>query len=86
MKNLISALIFAAVLVTCLEAKSFPKCALAKELSRQGFPRDLLADWTCLVLSESNGNTLATNKNNNGSKDYGLFQVSTFSITEKDEY
>lgn len=58
-----------------VNGKKFNKCSLAKELKRQGFPRNELADWTCLVLSESSGNTAAINKNRNGSKDYGLFQI-----------
>ncbi|XP_044726460.1 lysozyme-like [Chrysoperla carnea] len=51
------------------------ECELAKELLKHGFPKNQLNDWTCLVLSESSGDTKKTHKNNNGSTDYGLFQI-----------
>uniref|UniRef100_A0AAV2LP60 lysozyme n=1 Tax=Knipowitschia caucasica TaxID=637954 RepID=A0AAV2LP60_KNICA len=36
-----------------------------------------LADWVCLIENESRYNTRATNKNKDGSTDYGLFQINS---------
>ncbi len=41
------------VVVVVVEGKKSGKCELAAELLEQGFPRDKLEEWVCLVLSES---------------------------------
>lgn len=42
-----------------------------------GFPPDQIATATAVALAESGGDTNATNKNSNGSVDYGLWQINT---------
>jgi hypothetical protein len=42
-----------------------------------GFPPQEVATATAVALAESGGNTDATNRNTNGSVDYGLFQINT---------
>ncbi|XP_026471188.1 lysozyme-like [Ctenocephalides felis] len=65
-----------ALAATCAEARILTRCQIAQELSKQGFPRDLLDHWVCLVEAESSGNTAAVGPpNNDGSRDYGLFQI-----------
>ncbi|XP_054447490.1 lysozyme C, milk isozyme-like [Pteronotus mesoamericanus] len=60
-------------------AKIFSKCELARKLKAHGmdgFHGYSLANWVCMAEHESNFNTLAFNGNNdNGSSDYGLFQL-----------
>ncbi|KAK7929865.1 hypothetical protein WMY93_006260 [Mugilogobius chulae] len=36
-----------------------------------------LADWVCLTQHESGFNTRATNRNTDGSTDYGIFQINS---------
>jgi hypothetical protein len=42
-----------------------------------GFPANELATATAVALAESGGETTATNRNTNGSVDYGLWQINT---------
>jgi hypothetical protein len=42
-----------------------------------GFPPDQIATATAVALAESAGETTATNRNSNGSTDYGLWQINT---------
>lgn len=42
-----------------------------------GFPDSELATATAVALAESGGETTATNRNTNGSVDYGLWQINT---------
>lgn len=42
-----------------------------------GFSPEFIAEATAIALAESGGETTATNKNNNGSIDYGLWQINT---------
>lgn len=42
-----------------------------------GFPADQIATAVAVALAESAGETTATNKNTNGSVDYGLWQINT---------
>lgn len=79
MKN--SSILFA-FLVICLvnysqvSAKKFTKCALAKELVKNGIAKKDLPNWLCLVQSESNYNTAAVGRpNSDKSRDWGLFQI-----------
>ncbi|XP_058053456.1 lysozyme c-1-like [Anopheles bellator] len=58
-----------------VSGKTYGKCELAKELIKNGIPKASVANWVCLVQHESAFNTAATNKNRNGSTDYGLFQI-----------
>ncbi|XP_052872831.1 lysozyme c-1-like [Anopheles cruzii] len=63
------------VLFGVAHGKTFTKCELARLMFNNGFPKSQLPDWMCLVQSESNFKSDATNKNTNGSTDYGLFQI-----------
>ncbi|XP_068632297.1 lysozyme-like [Battus philenor] len=68
--------IFVAAIVLHSEAKNFTRCGLVQELRRQGFPKDKMRDWVCLVENESSRRTDAVGKpNRDGSRDYGLFQI-----------
>jgi len=42
-----------------------------------GFPPDQISTATAVALAESGGETTATNRNSNGSTDYGLWQINT---------
>lgn len=42
-----------------------------------GFPPDQIVTATAVALAESGGETTATNRNSNGSTDYGLWQINT---------
>lgn len=59
------------------KAKIYNRCQLAKELvQKHGFDRNSIADWICLVKSESSYDTAAKGgPNSNGSYDHGLFQI-----------
>ncbi|KAG6449379.1 hypothetical protein O3G_MSEX006037 [Manduca sexta] len=58
------------------EAKRFTRCELVRELKRQGFPKDQIRDWVCLIENESRRFTNRVSRmNSNGSRDYGLFQI-----------
>ncbi|XP_053675128.1 lysozyme c-1-like [Anopheles nili] len=65
------------VLVGCatVNGKTVGKCELAKALFNNGIAKASIPNWICLVQNESAFNTAATNKNKNGSTDYGLFQI-----------
>ncbi|KAF2357914.1 Glycoside hydrolase family 22 [Trinorchestia longiramus] len=70
-------LLVGALLAATSHARVFTKCQLAKKLKcTYKIPKNKLADWVCLVKAESNYNTAVVNTNNDGSKDYGLFQIS----------
>lgn len=70
---LISLLIIA---FNATNAKIFSKCDFAKAMKNSGIPKSDIADWVCLVTSESGLNTAAKNtKNSNGSYDWGIFQI-----------
>uniref|UniRef100_G3MMW7 lysozyme n=1 Tax=Amblyomma maculatum TaxID=34609 RepID=G3MMW7_AMBMU len=75
MNLLKTAILLALVAVTL--GRKFTFCSLAKELRRHGIPRNQIPNWVCLVNSESGMNTKATNRNKNGSTDYGLFQINS---------
>ncbi|XP_050075897.1 lysozyme c-1-like [Anopheles maculipalpis] len=57
------------------EAKTYKKCELVKALYNHGIQKPKLADWVCLVQWESSFSTTATHRNNDGSTDYGIFQI-----------
>ncbi|XP_069959715.1 lysozyme C-like [Cherax quadricarinatus] len=60
------------------KGKIFEKCELATLLeSKHQMPRDQVKNWVCIAQYESTFNTEAVNHGNwDGSKDYGLFQLS----------
>nr|BAV13197.1 c-type lysozyme [Altolamprologus calvus] len=68
------------LLITVASAKVFDKCAWARELKANGmdgYGDVSLANWVCLTKHESNYNTKATNRNPNGSTDFGIFQINS---------
>lgn len=65
------------IVAAATAGKRFTRCSLAKELARHGIPRGQMANWVCLVNSESGMSTKATNRNRDGTVDYGLFQINS---------
>uniref|UniRef100_A0A3B3UV21 lysozyme n=1 Tax=Poecilia latipinna TaxID=48699 RepID=A0A3B3UV21_9TELE len=68
------------LLVAVANAKVFERCAWARTLKASGMDgyRGIsLADWVCLTQHESHFNTRATNRNTDGSTDYGIFQINS---------
>ncbi|KAL7847107.1 hypothetical protein SRHO_G00220870 [Serrasalmus rhombeus] len=66
------------LLVAVASAKVFDRCELARTLKAagmSGFKNVSLADWVCTAYAESGYNTQATNRNTDGSTDYGIFQI-----------
>lgn len=66
-----------ATLAGIANGKRWGMCELAREMHSNGFPRNQLDNWMCLVNSESSyeQNTIGR-LNADGSKDWGLFQIS----------
>ncbi|XP_065082770.1 lysozyme-like [Ochlerotatus camptorhynchus] len=59
-----------------VEAKTFTECELAKLLrSRYNFDKNKVNNFVCMAKAESSLTTNKTNRNKNGSTDYGLFQI-----------
>ncbi|KAG5272687.1 hypothetical protein AALO_G00168260 [Alosa alosa] len=68
------------LLVAVASAKVYDHCELARTLKAagmDGYRGVSLADWVCLSKWESSYNTQATNKNTDGSTDYGIFQINS---------
>jgi hypothetical protein len=51
---------------------------VASELKNAGFPSSTIGTMVCIAKHESGLNPGATNKNNDGSTDYGLFQINSY--------
>lgn len=69
-------LVLALAAFHCSDGKIFSKCELVRKLATS-FPRTKLADWNCLVKSESSYDSRVIGRMNaDGSLDYGLFQIS----------
>ncbi|XP_044730425.1 lysozyme-like [Chrysoperla carnea] len=75
--DLISYCLCALILLICInDSEAWDQCEVARQLSSHGFGRDELADWTCLVMSESSGDfSVIGGPNTDGSRDWGLFQI-----------
>ncbi|XP_049868492.1 lysozyme-like isoform X3 [Pectinophora gossypiella] len=70
------AVLVLAIVLQC-EAYQMSYCELIEELRMQRFPEDKMRDWVCLVQSESSRRTHAiSRRNSDGSREYGLFQIS----------
>nr|AIZ00421.1 lysozyme [Anguilla japonica] len=68
------------LLVAVASAKVFERCELARTLKAagmDGYRGVSLGDWVCLARWESSYNTAATNRNTDGSTDYGIFQINS---------
>ncbi|CAN7983189.1 unnamed protein product [Ixodes pacificus] len=73
MRVRLALLVFA--LLEASTAKKFSRCELASTLVRGGVPKPQIPDWICLAQAESSLNSRATNRNKNGSTDFGIFQI-----------
>lgn len=54
------------------------ECDVAKYLRRAGFPSSTIGTMVCISKYESSFNCDATNKNTDGSTDYGLFEINSY--------
>ncbi|XP_066996509.2 lysozyme [Anabrus simplex] len=72
-------LLVLAGLLAAVSAKKFTTaCQIARELKKHDFAGKDLANWVCLVQSESSGDSSKKGgPNKNGSYDYGLFQINS---------
>ncbi|XP_058025629.1 lysozyme C-2-like [Ahaetulla prasina] len=79
MKALVLTFLF--LLVAASEAKRYTRCDLASVLKQNGmdgYEGVSLGDWICMASSESSFDTGAVSRlNDNGSRDYGLFQINS---------
>nr|BAV53528.1 c-type lysozyme [Lithochromis rubripinnis]BAV53529.1 c-type lysozyme [Lithochromis rubripinnis] len=68
------------LLITVASAIVFERCDWARKLKANGmdgYRGVSLANWVCLTKHESNYNTKATNRNTDGSTDFGIFQINS---------
>lgn len=72
--QIFSALILLALLELA-HAGTKSKCAVVRALRNENVPDSQMRDWLCLVKHESGFRYSATNNNNDGSTDYGIFQL-----------
>ncbi|XP_072319243.1 lysozyme C-like [Eucyclogobius newberryi] len=80
MKMKLQSLVLLVLLCAVAQGKVFDRCDWARLLKSRGmhnFQRVSLADWVCLTEHESHYNTRATNRNTDGSTDYGIFQINS---------
>ncbi len=54
------------------------QCQVASYLRNAGFPESSIGTMVCISFYESSYNCDATNKNTDGSTDYGLFQINSY--------
>ena len=54
------------------------ECAVASYLKKAGFPSSSIGTMICIAKYESSFNCKATNKNTDGSTDYGLFEINSY--------
>uniref|UniRef100_A0A8C6TUH3 lysozyme n=1 Tax=Neogobius melanostomus TaxID=47308 RepID=A0A8C6TUH3_9GOBI len=72
--------VFLLLCAVAVQGKVFDRCEWARLLKRSGMDNYRgvsLKDWVCLTQHESNYNTRATNRNTDGSTDYGIFQINS---------
>ncbi|KAF5928834.1 hypothetical protein HPG69_012406 [Diceros bicornis minor] len=68
-------------LVTVTDPKVYTRCKLAKIFSRAGLDNYRgfsLGNWICMAYYESHYNTTAQTALEDGSTDYGIFQINSF--------
>ncbi len=63
---------------TNLETNIQSECATANYLRKAGFPESTIGTMVCIAKYESGFNCDATNKNTDGSTDYGEFQINSY--------
>lgn len=61
-----------------VESNYKSECQVASYLSAAGFPQSTLSTMVCISKYESSFNCDATNKNTDGSTDYGLMQINSY--------
>ncbi len=61
-----------------LETNTQSECATANYLRKAGFPESSIGTMVCIAKYESGFNCDATNKNTDGSTDYGEFQINSY--------
>ena len=61
-------------------AEGSPQTEAATLIRQAGFPESVVGKMLCTIKYESNFYERASNKNRNGSSDYGLFQVNSLHI------
>jgi lysozyme C len=61
-----------------LETNIQSECATANYLRKAGFPESSIGTMVCIAKYESGFNCDATNKNTDGSTDYGEFQINSY--------
>jgi len=54
------------------------QCQIASYLRNSGFPESAIGTMVCISKYESSYNCDATNKNTDGTTDYGLFQINSY--------
>ncbi|XP_028923549.1 sperm acrosome-associated protein 5-like [Ornithorhynchus anatinus] len=82
------AILLALLLGTTAKAKIYGRCELARQLEiggLDGFQSYSLGDWLCLAFYASGFDTAAVDHNLDGSKDYGIFQLSSSWWCENEE-
>ncbi|VTJ58699.1 Hypothetical predicted protein [Marmota monax] len=68
-------------LVTVTDSKIYTRCKLAKVFARAGldnYQGFSLGNWICMAYYESRYNTTAQTGLDDGSIDYGIFQINSF--------
>lgn len=63
-----------------LAGRKVPPAEVASLLRQAGFPEAVVGKMVCTAKYESSYYERASNKNNNGSSDYGLFQINSIHI------
>jgi lipocalin len=63
---------------TILKTNVQSQCQVASYLRKSGFPEYSVATMVCISKYESSYNCDATNKNTDGSTDYGLMQINSY--------
>ena len=63
---------------TMLSSNSQSECQISSYLKKSGFPDYTIPTMVCISKYESSYNCDATNKNTDGSTDYGLMQINSY--------
>ena len=63
---------------TMLRSNYQSECQISKYLKQSGFPDYAIPTMVCISKYESSNNCDATNKNTDGSTDYGLLQINSY--------
>lgn len=64
-------------MVTATSSKKLTAQEIASAMSAAGWPASQIPTGVAVAFAESGGNPNATNRNNNGSTDHGLFQINS---------